>query len=79
MVPAPDPTTGQTPVAFVQPAHLDDFDEHQLVTACITQLAGYKRPTRFIPLQELPRSTIGKLLHGPLQEQAEALTHSTDT
>ncbi|MFE1790884.1 class I adenylate-forming enzyme family protein [Streptomyces sp. NPDC059525] len=77
VVPAADPTAGQTPVAFVQPTRAGDFDEHQLVTHCITQLAGYKRPTRFIPLHELPRNTIGKLLRRPLQEQAEALT--TDT
>ncbi|MFG3054046.1 hypothetical protein ACGFZP_24245 [Kitasatospora sp. NPDC048239] len=40
---------------------------------CITQLAGYKRPTHFIPLVELPRNTSGKLLRRPFRERAEVL------
>ncbi|MFD9314152.1 class I adenylate-forming enzyme family protein [Streptomyces goshikiensis] len=76
VVPAPCDTLGQTPVAFIQPTATDDFDERELIAHCIRNLAGYKRPTRFIPIQTLPRNTLGKLLRRPLEQHAAALAPS---
>ncbi|MFD9339610.1 class I adenylate-forming enzyme family protein [Streptomyces sp. NPDC060028] len=73
VVPAPCDTSGQTPVAFIQPTATDDFDERELIAHCIRNLAGYKRPTRFIPIQTLPRNTVGKLLRRPLEQHAADL------
>lgn len=50
----------------------------RLIAHCIRNLAGYKRPTRFIPIQTLPRNTLGKLLRRPLEQRAAALA-SSDT
>ena len=62
VVRAPDPTWGEVPVAFV--ARRDQaLTEDDLTTLCRANLAGYKRPKRvqFIPLEDLPRSTTGKI------------------
>ncbi|MFE7932796.1 class I adenylate-forming enzyme family protein [Streptomyces sp. NPDC057456] len=73
VVPAPCPTTGQTPAAFIQNTPGSDFDEHALISHCIRHLAPYKRPTHFIPIDELPRNTLGKLLRRPLEQHAANL------
>ncbi len=62
VVRAPDPTWGEVPVAFV--ARRDPaLTENDLAALCRANLAGYKRPkrVRFIPLEDLPRSTTGKI------------------
>ncbi|MBD0693571.1 AMP-binding enzyme [Streptomyces sp. CBMA123] len=70
VVPAPHTTTGQTPVAFLQPAEPTDFDELQLIPTYIRELAGYKRPSHFIPVNQLPRNAVGRLLRRPLEQRA---------
>ena len=57
-----DATWGEVPVAFV--ARRDEMlTESDLIEACRRNLAGYKRPKeiRFISVDELPRSTTGKI------------------
>jgi acyl-CoA synthetase (AMP-forming)/AMP-acid ligase II len=70
VVPAPSPTWGQTPVAFVQPAGPGAVDEAELLELCVTHLASYKRPSRFIPVSEIPRNPAGKILRTTLRELA---------
>jgi acyl-CoA synthetase (AMP-forming)/AMP-acid ligase II len=57
-----DATWGEVPVAFV--ARRDEaLTEADLMQACRTTLAGYKRPKEihFIGVDDLPRSTTGKI------------------
>ncbi len=64
-----DATWGEVPVAFV--ARLDDgLTAEDLIAACRTRLAGYKRPKaiHFIALDELPRSTSGKIQRHELEK-----------
>jgi acyl-CoA synthetase (AMP-forming)/AMP-acid ligase II len=74
VVPAPSPVWGQTPVAFVQ-AHL--FDEVELLKLCVSQLASYKRPSRFVAVERIPRSAAGKILRPQLRAQAQQLMDGT--
>ena len=65
-----DPTWGEVPVAFV--ARRDpSLSADDLITACKGKLAGYKRPKaiRFIALDDLPRSTTGKIQRHELEKR----------
>jgi len=77
VVPAPSVNWGQTPVAFVQPIpprdQLDEADLTALVDLCGEQLAGYKRPSRFVAVDRIPRSPAGKILRHVLRDRAEHL------
>lgn len=77
VVPAPSASWGQTPVAFVQPVppggELDEGDLTQLVDLCGERLAGYKRPSRFVAVDKIPRSPAGKILRHVLRDRAEQL------
>jgi benzoate-CoA ligase family protein len=52
----------QVPVAFVVPAPpLADVDVAALEALCKGELAGYKRPRRYVVLPELPKTATGKI------------------
>ncbi|MFI5780331.1 class I adenylate-forming enzyme family protein [Nocardia sp. NPDC051570] len=68
VVAAPSATWGQLPVAFVQPAAGADFDEKELISHCVQELASYKRPSRFIRIDQLPRNAAGKVLRRQLAQ-----------
>lgn len=71
VVPVSSPAWGQTPVAFVQPEPGATVAEDALIELCITQLASYKRPSRFVVIDKIPRNPAGKVLRGGLRERAE--------
>ena len=73
VVPGPSADWGQTPVAFVQPAEGATVDEAELVELCVTRLASYKRPSRFVVIDRVPRNPAGKILRPRLRESARAL------
>lgn len=64
VVPSAHDRWGETPVAFVKFAdgvvieHPGDY----VAELCRQSLAGYKRPTRIIVVEEMPRNTNGKIL-----------------
>ncbi|MFB7470634.1 class I adenylate-forming enzyme family protein [Kitasatospora sp. NPDC056184] len=70
VVPVPDPIWGQTPVAFVQPTGPDAYDEAELFDLCVAGLAAYKRPSRFLPIDLVPRNPAGKALRARLRDLA---------
>lgn len=73
VVPAPSADWGQTPVAFVQPVDGSAVDEAELVELCVTRLASYKRPSRFVIVDRIPRNPAGKILRPQLRDSARAL------
>jgi acyl-CoA synthetase (AMP-forming)/AMP-acid ligase II len=74
VVPAPSPAWGQTPVAFVQPEPGATVAEDALIDLCVTQLASYKRPSRFLVIDQIPRNPAGKVVRMGLRRRAEQAT-----
>jgi O-succinylbenzoic acid--CoA ligase len=62
----PDPEWGETVVALVRlrsaatPGALDEF--------CKARIGGYKRPRRYVFVEELPKSATGKILKAELRQ-----------
>jgi len=65
---APDPEYGQTIVAFV----VGKVDPDAIVEACRSQLASFKVPRRVELVDELPRTSTGKVLKRELLPRLEA-------
>src|ERR1700756_2999304 len=59
VVGAPDDVRGEVPVAFIVP--LDGFDPEGLERFCREQLASFKVPRRFVPVESIPRTALGKV------------------
>ncbi len=57
----PDEDGIQRPVAFVVPTPAADVDVAALEALCKAELAGYKRPRRYVVLAELPKTATGKI------------------
>jgi len=55
----PDRARGEIPAAYL--VVTADFDESQIKTACREQLASFKMPCRFVVVEKLPRTALGKL------------------
>ncbi|WP_406686397.1 o-succinylbenzoate--CoA ligase [Rossellomorea vietnamensis] len=60
---------GQMPCAFV--VKKDHLTKEDIVTHCKKNLASYKRPKKFVFVDELPRNASNKLLRRVLREQWE--------
>jgi acyl-CoA synthetase (AMP-forming)/AMP-acid ligase II len=69
VVGAPSQAWGQTPWAFVQPADPAGYDEAALADLAVRELASYKRPSRFIQVEQIPRGPSGKILRRVLRER----------
>lgn len=68
-----DPQWGEVPVAFV--ARTDEtLGADDLMAQCRDRLAGYKRPKeiRFVELDDLPRSTTGKIQRHEIEARLAA-------
>jgi len=70
VVGGPDAERGEQVVAFVVPSAGAVRDDvlAAVESASAAQLAGYKRPRRFVLCEEVPRDPTGKLLRGRLRE-----------
>lgn len=78
VVAAPSASWGQTPWAFVQPTRTEDFDERELLALAVRELASYKRPSRFVAVEKIPRGPSGKVLRRLLREEVPTLTEITE-
>lgn len=65
VVPTPDATWGQAPVAFV--VWKGRVAEAELLAFARERLAGFKVPRRVVSVRELPRNASGKLLRHQLE------------
>lgn len=69
VVGAPHPKWGETPVAVVVPRDPDDPPgSDELIEFTSTRLASYKKPTRVVVVDALPRNASGKVLKAPLRD-----------
>jgi malonyl-CoA/methylmalonyl-CoA synthetase len=60
VVGAPDPVRGEAPVAFIVPRG-EGFDAGRLEAVCREKLASFKAPRRFVAVDRLPRTALGKV------------------
>jgi acyl-CoA synthetase (AMP-forming)/AMP-acid ligase II len=66
----PHETWGETPCAAVVPADPSRPPTHeQIAERCRARLASYKKPTRIVVVDALPRNASGKVLKQRLREQ----------
>ena len=65
----PDPASGEAVIAAVTPA--GPVDAAELVTLVGDRLASYKRPSRVVVVDEIPRLPSGKVLRRVLRERYE--------
>ena len=73
VVGAPDPVRDEVPVAFVVPADLASPPAaDELSSWCLERLAKAKQPRSFTLMDELPRTSVGKIRKFLLRQQAEA-------
>jgi acyl-CoA synthetase (AMP-forming)/AMP-acid ligase II len=64
----PHPRWVETPVAFVVPSGRVPDGEAELIAHCRQYLAGYKKPSAVVMVEELPRNAGGKVLKHRLRE-----------
>jgi long-chain acyl-CoA synthetase len=70
VIAVPDPEFGEAVMAFVELAPGCAVSPDELVEHCRTHIAGYKKPKHMSFVAALPRNTTGKVMKGPLREQA---------
>jgi malonyl-CoA/methylmalonyl-CoA synthetase len=59
VVGVPDELRGEVPVAFIVPD--DSFDESAIERTCREQLASFKVPRKFVRVDSIPRTALGKV------------------
>ena len=69
VVGAPDVEWGEVVVAFVVPVRAGAVTAEALDTHCLAQMARFKRPKRYLFVNELPKNNYGKVLKTALREQ----------
>jgi long-chain acyl-CoA synthetase len=65
----PDPRSGEAVLAYVVPATGQSVDEDGLSEYLAGRLAKYKIPQHFVPINELPRTSRGKLDRKSLRDR----------
>ncbi|MEV5551887.1 long-chain-fatty-acid--CoA ligase [Streptomyces sp. NPDC052309] len=69
VVGTPHPKWGETPVAVVVPQDPDALpSQEEIIGLCAEHLASYKKPTRVVVLDGMPRNPAGKILKHSLRE-----------
>jgi long-chain acyl-CoA synthetase len=63
----PDSDWGEAVVAFVVARQAHDALEHELDHLCTEQIARFKRPKRYIFLEDLPKNAAGKIVKNELR------------
>jgi fatty-acyl-CoA synthase len=65
----PHPRWVETPLAVVVRADGVEVDEDELIALCRERLAGYKKPSAVVFVDELPRNAAGKVLKRQLRDR----------
>jgi malonyl-CoA/methylmalonyl-CoA synthetase len=77
----PDADLGEQVVAVLvrRPTTIADGLDDELLGRCRDQLAGFKKPRRFIYVEALPRNALGKVQKHVLREQLETESSSAQS
>jgi acyl-CoA synthetase (AMP-forming)/AMP-acid ligase II len=67
----PDAQWGEAVAAFVVRTPGSDVDETRILEHCRGELAGYKKPRHIFFVDELPRTTVGKVSRRALRQQVD--------
>jgi long-chain acyl-CoA synthetase len=67
VVGVPDDEWGESVVAFVVPREGVEVDTAALDARCLDEIARYKRPRRYVVVEELPRNSAGKIVKNELR------------
>lgn len=67
VVGAPDDKWGEVVVAYVAPREGATIDPDALQALCARSLAGYKRPTKIVVVDAIPKNAVGKTDKAPLR------------
>ncbi|HEY8608441.1 MAG TPA: AMP-binding protein [Noviherbaspirillum sp.] len=67
VVGAPDPEWGEIVVAFVVPLPGAELTEETLDRHCLAHIARFKRPKRYVMVDQLPKNNYGKVLKTELR------------
>ena len=70
VVGTPDPTWGESIVAFVRPHDNASCDEQELIEFAKQHLADYKTPEQIHFIEEMPLGLTGKISRKTLKEMA---------
>ncbi|MBD9379613.1 AMP-binding protein [Achromobacter sp. ACM02] len=70
VVGSPDPEWGESVLAFVVLKPGARTSEQDLDRLCLESIARFKRPKRYVFLEELPKNSTGKVLKRELQQRA---------
>ncbi len=65
----PDPYRGETVKAFVVPREGETLTAEEVMLFCREKLAAYKAPKQVEFMEDLPKSTVGKVLRRKLRER----------
>jgi fatty-acyl-CoA synthase len=79
VVGVPDPRFGEIVVAVVQVSHRHFLDEAELQAWSRTKLAGFKKPKRFVLVEDLNRNAAGKANYRHLREVAATAVDAAPT
>jgi long-chain acyl-CoA synthetase len=74
---APDPEWGEIVIAFIVMRPGLDVTDDSLDAHCISSIARFKRPKRYIRVTELPKNSYGKVLKTALREMIALKSTST--
>lgn len=69
VVGAPDPEWGEIVVAFIVPSGGASVPQEELDAHCLANIARFKRPKRYLFIDELPKNSTGKVLKRELRKQ----------
>ena len=72
VVGAPHKRWGETPVAVVVREPGAELNEQAVIDFAVEHLAGYKKPTRVVFADALPRTTSGKVMKAAVRELVDA-------
>ena len=64
----PDPHRGETVKAFVVTKPGENLTEEEVIAFCRQNLAAYKAPKMVEFMEDLPKSTVGKVMRRKLRE-----------
>ncbi|MBW2182141.1 MAG: long-chain fatty acid--CoA ligase [Deltaproteobacteria bacterium] len=74
-----DPYRGETVKAFITPKPGETLTEEEVISYCKEKLAAYKVPKLVEFMDDLPKSTVGKVLRRQLREMDEEKTKGKES